>query len=78
MKTIGLSGLNVYNPTEQQLLDMVTAEAVKWNARGLGKLFVKRSVSGPHHTESGIGVVYHVALGNEMINPRLTELYPIN
>ncbi len=78
MKTIEVSGLNVYNPTPEQLLDMMTAVAVKWKGRGLGKIFVKRSISGPHLFENNKDVVYHVAVGNEMGNPRLTELYQIN
>lgn len=78
MKTIGLSGLNVYDPSDVQLLQMVTANAVKWTRCGLGTVYSKRSVSGPHPVVGKLGVVYHVFLGAEITNSRLTELYPIN
>lgn len=65
---IKLSGLNVYNPTDAQLLALVKADTVQWDCRGRGKYYDKRGVQGPDNEGN-----YHVLIGPETMSPCTPE-----
>lgn len=69
MKTVQLSGLNVYDPTDEQLLLLVKAEAVRWMGRGKGKFYRKVRIYGPYFRGEDNNTVYRVELEGEIEAP---------
>jgi hypothetical protein len=65
---IRVEGLNVYNPTDDEVLAMAKADIVKWIGRGDGRFYHKVGVQGP--IKQGSDVLYMIRLGPETSLPK--------
>ncbi len=63
---VSVDGLNIYNPTDEQLLLLIKADMVLWRGRGGGKLYKIQSISAPVGYPEGDGLVYHINVGHEV------------
>lgn len=68
MSVVQLGCLNVYSPSDEQVLQLAKATTVRWMGRGEGKFFKKASMSGPHPGQGTI-VYYSISLAEEVKAP---------